>query len=227
MSRKNDERRVSIWSLKSDSSTSSSKPNKPLGFHGTSHKSVNSIMTNGFTKQPQSGLLPHEKGLYTSPDPKVASGYGATQEGYRVKPGVVLAVSIPSETPHVITGTSMANRRKIINETKAMDKKFGKGEYSITGKQSSQNRAPETITQFPIASKAKSQKLPKQPTLDTIGKFEPGSDIRRKHQVKYTHEVVSVEGFHRNPVPEKATIAKFQTTSLKIAKPEIKKVKKK
>ncbi|CAG8446827.1 14716_t:CDS:2 [Acaulospora colombiana] len=153
---------------------------------------------------PQTGLRPHEKGLYTSPDPTVASGYGATQDGYRAKPGVVLAVSIPSETPHVITGS-----------------------YSITGPQSFQNRAPETITQFPIASKAKSKKLAKQPTLDTMGNFEPGSDIRQKHQVKYTHEVVSVEKIHRNPVPEKAIIAKFQNISLKSAKPEIKKIQKK
>ncbi|CAG8568031.1 13379_t:CDS:1 [Ambispora leptoticha] len=182
-------------------------------------------MTNGFTQQPQQGLLPHERGLYTSPDPKVASGYGATQDGYRVKPGVVLAVSIPSKTPHVITSTSMAHRTKIKNETDVMNRNFGKGNYSVTGPQSSQNRAPETITQFPIASKTKSQKLPKQPTLDTMGNFEPGSDIRRKHQVKYTHEVVSVERFYHNPVPEKATITKFQSISLKSAKPVIKRKK--
>ncbi|CAJ0648907.1 8198_t:CDS:1 [Entrophospora sp. SA101] len=206
---------TSIWSIESDSSTNSSKP---LGFHGTSHNSVESIIRDGFKKQSQQGLWPHEKGLYMSPDLKVAGGYGATQDGHRVKPGVVLAVSIPRGTPHVETYMPMANRRGIKNQMDIMDKKFGEGNYSVTGPQSSENRAKETITKFPIASKAKSQKLSKQPTLDTMGNFEPGSDIRKQHQVKPTHEVVSVKSF--------ATISKVQRISFMRAFPENKKFQK-
>jgi hypothetical protein len=197
----------------SNSSTSDNKSSKqkPLGYHGTSTSNANSIMNNGFTKQAfakqgKNGLQPHERGLYTSPDRNVSEGYAINNDG---RPGKVLGVSVPEGTPHVLTSTFMNQRGVIRSEMNEANKKFGKGTYSFTGSQDRSNREPETITQFPIAGKAKASQLPEN----------------HDHKVQFTHEVTTIDRFYRisaKDLPKIHTLERIES-----AKPQIFNVKKK
>ena len=81
-------------------------------------------------------------------------------------------------------------------------KEFGKGNYSFTGPQDSENKEPETITKFPTVGKAKAF---------------PSSE-KHDYKVEFIHEVTTVDKFYHISVEK---IPKIHTLKrLESAKPK-------
>src|SRR6266540_3586263 len=74
---------IDVESLDSSDNESTDSNYKPLGYHGTGTNNVESIMNDGFIRQPQKGLWPHERGVYTSPDQEVSDRYAYDDNGNR------------------------------------------------------------------------------------------------------------------------------------------------